>query len=70
MVKRLQSLFGGEPSRARRFELPGDPLPVLFGLAQSRPRPSGNRLAGQAQRTAVGGELVQERIGGGVVRLP
>ena len=70
MVERPHPLFRSHPPRARGFELYGDSLPLLLGFTQSRPRPPGDRLAGQTQRTAMGGKLVQEHIGRGVVRLP
>ena len=49
--------------------MPVDTIPLFRRFADLRPRPPGNGLSGKSQRTAVTGELIQKRIGRGVVCL-
>ena len=69
-VERLEALLGVEPCRAGRLQLALDPLSLLFRFAKARPRAPGDGLPRKPQRPAVGGQLVQEGVGGGVIALP
>ena len=67
--QRADALLRREPAAAAGRALPLDPLPLLRRLADLRPRPPGDGLSRQAQRAPVARQLVEEGVGGGVVRL-
>ena len=68
-VKGLHALLGRKPSGAGICQLTLDPLPLLLRFPDTRPRAPRDGLAGEAQGAPVGGELIQEGVGGGVIRL-
>ena len=68
-LQRLEGLLRCEPAAAGRRSTPGDPLPLLLCLAQPRPRSPGNGLPREPQRTPMRRELIEECVGGRMVRL-
>ena len=65
----LETLLRGKPAAPECRPSPLDPLLLLRGFADFGPRPPGNGLCRESQGPAVAGELVQEGVGRGVVRL-
>ena len=69
LIEGPQALLRGQPPDPAGREVLLDPFALLLRLADPRPRPPGDGLPRESPGATVGGELVQERVGGGVVRL-
>ena len=68
-LHRLQALLRGEPAPSQRRALPLDPVLLLGRLADLGPCPPCDGLAREPHRAAVAGELIEEGVGRGVIRL-
>ena len=68
-LQRLETLLRREPARAGRLPPLGDPRALFLRLAQPRPGAPGDGLTRETQRTPVGGELIEEGVGRGMVGL-
>ena len=64
-----EPLLGGHPTGSRSFKLPCNPFALLLRLAEARPSAPSDRLTGQSEGASMARELIEEGIGGGVVRL-
>ena len=70
VLERPEAIGGRDPAGALRLQLACDPFALLLSLAEPRPGPPGDALAGEPLRAPVRRQLVQEGVGRGVIRLP
>ena len=68
-LHRLQALLRGEPAASQRRTLPLDPVLLLGRLADLGPCSPCDGLSRESHRATVAGELIEEGVGRGVIRL-